>query len=244
MTHVMEEADIYKFLTEVEGSRRRSRAYLEACRRAGPAHGQEDDSATVTTDSHADDATSANGQSVPDVGSASASSVEAPAPLLCDLVSIGACDARFRAHEQEEWIDHVLSHMGGTYPDNGVCWFCWEQFPRDRADGDHPAAHFVRRLRHLATHLLDPGQRELVIRPDFHFVEHAVRHHMVGRDVLDAARSYNEVPLPRGITFTLPPERHRRGARSEAGVLVIESRRRGVGDGRRVAEYQFHRRRH
>ena len=134
-----------------------------------------------------------------------------PGPLPCEFAGFTDCQATFRIDDLQSWATHIaVAHLAYQYPRVSLCWFCDEVQFDAVSDNEHiRKLVFMGRLAHIRQHFVDgpPGP----IRPDFYLLDHLKKCDLIGDELFEKAKEYNELPeqyrLPKDSTFGRPPGR-------------------------------------
>ncbi|EXV04673.1 hypothetical protein X797_002354 [Metarhizium robertsii] len=141
-----------------------------------------------------------------------------PTNLPCEFKNFSGCNVVFPSNKVNLWIDHIIGeHLNGCCPKFSICWFCDDgKFGSPSNQGDEMC--FRQRLYHIAGHFHD-GMTAANIRPDFYFLDHIYKRHLIDESTFEWNRSQGEFPnhhLPRDLHF---------GVRERPGEVHVEHAR-------------------
>ncbi|KAI1863966.1 uncharacterized protein JN550_009245 [Neoarthrinium moseri] len=114
--------------------------------------------------------------------------------LPCEFAAYTGCDASFDLEDIDNWIEHTISHLHDRPPPKSMCWFCDEvDYHADKHRFDARTI-FEYRMHHIRDHIRDERYTVWDMRPDYHFIDHLDKYDIIGKDVIDTARSWCEGP--------------------------------------------------
>ncbi|KAG8165529.1 hypothetical protein KVR01_004081 [Diaporthe batatas] len=126
--------------------------------------------------------------------------------LPCELRNITGCNVVFAGDDERAWMDHIESHLGGSFPVKFRCWFCNDHYfdARQTSNGDLRYT-FTSRMQHIRHHIVHEGYRHEQMLRDGHVIQH-----LFDRNLIDS-RTYN------GIWETVTVQ-NRQGHRSHHSI--------------------------
>lgn len=115
--------------------------------------------------------------------------------LPCEFAGYASCTINFDPSETDQWIEHIISvHLHDKLPQKCICWFCDEMKFSAKDWKVDPRTNFENRMAHIREHIFFDRKNVHDIRPDFHFLEHLRKHHLITEEMYGQARSWDERP--------------------------------------------------
>ncbi|KAI1085999.1 hypothetical protein F5B19DRAFT_480743 [Rostrohypoxylon terebratum] len=118
--------------------------------------------------------------------------------LPCEFYAIGGCGAFFNYADVDAWIEHiVIDHLQDKLPEKADCWFCTTysfNVKDPRVPGDRQL-NFQNRMHHIHSHIGD-GKTENDMVPDFHMLDHLLKHNLISEGRYNEVRRWQSLPTP------------------------------------------------
>ncbi|KAK4155103.1 hypothetical protein C8A00DRAFT_13832 [Chaetomidium leptoderma] len=114
--------------------------------------------------------------------------------LWCEFYCLENCHETFDLGDQDGWIKHHIGHLGDSFPQKLMCWFC-DHVPLDAANTNDAYANFLTRMEHIRGHILDnPHLTSNNTRRDLRIVEHMYQQGLMSESKYRVAMEYDETP--------------------------------------------------
>ncbi|KAJ4307168.1 hypothetical protein N0V88_000547 [Collariella sp. IMI 366227] len=114
--------------------------------------------------------------------------------LWCEFSELLECPATFGLDDTGGWIQHHIDHLGGSFPQQFVCWFC-DSHPFTTTSPDEAPFLFDQRMQHVRQHIFDhPRLTNEHMRPDFFVIKHLRANNLLSEEMYQHVINYNEAP--------------------------------------------------